>query len=83
MAESKDDAIHYSKQSDQTQLFTTHPVGLGHVKMYILEGRMVRSLVIPILRGNTVTCLFNPFMPSGFFYFNSLDRFISYIGVSG
>ena len=22
---------------------------------------------------------FNPFMPSGFFYFNSLDRFTSYI----
>ena len=25
----------------------------------------------------------NPFMPSGLFYLNSLDRFISYIGVSG
>ena len=23
---------------------------------------------------------FNPFMPSGLFYLNSLDRFISYIG---
>ena len=23
--------------------------------------------------------MLNPFMPSGFFYFNSLDRFISYI----
>ena len=25
----------------------------------------------------------NPFIPSGLFYLNSLDRFISYIGVSG
>ena len=25
-------------------------------------------------------CGFNPYMPSGLFYLNSLDRFISYIG---
>ena len=33
----------------------------------------------PFQKGAKTTVQINPFMPSGFFYFNSLDRFISYI----
>ena len=30
-----------------------------------------------------ICLIFNPIMPSGLFYINSLDKFISYKGVAG